>query len=423
MQGEDMPAPSRTDALKIIEALKNGTPPPPPLARYLHVGRARWLDGMTWYLDAAREDELSAVRFIVGDYGSGKTHFLRVTAHLAYERSFVVSEVTLDKDVRLDRFEFVWRKLLENLTFGWSPDHRYGIEHILTRWCAALDSDERVTKELAALDQLSGLDPDFREAMRGYLREWTKNGAHAAGLTPYLQWLKGDSVRPPGVRARIDRASSRAMLRSLLVFLRHLGYSGLVLFLDELELILSQRQSARDASYEVLRQFVDDTENIPSLLILCSLTEQVLHDHQRGIPSYPALSARIGSMLTAFSSRDYRSVTVNLNHLRLERDECFELARRIRDVHAMAHRWQAAKRVPDAVLQDFAERAIQSEEVPTPRFLVQLTVTVLESAQQNQDVPLEDLIPSDATVIRTIRAAERERYVPSGASDDDLHTA
>ncbi len=414
---------SRRDALKIIEALKHGTPPPPPLARFLHVGRARWLDGMTWYLDAAREDELSAVRFIVGDYGSGKTHFLRVTAHLAYERSFVVSEVALNKDVRLDRFDLVWRKLLENLTVGWSPDDRSGIEHILTRWCAGVDSGERLTEELAALDHLTGLDPDFRQAMRGYLHEWMTYGADTAGLTPYLQWLKGDSIRPPGVRARIDRACSRAMLRSLLVFLRHLGYSGLVLFLDELELLLTQSQSARNGSYEVLRQFIDDTESIPSLVMLCSLTEQALQDHQRGIPSYPALSQRIGGMLTGFSSRDYRSVTVNLNRLPLEPHEFFELAQRIRDVHAVAHRWEAAERVPDEVLRSFADRASQSPEVAAPRYLVQLTVTVLESAQQNQDVPLADLIPSDATVVSTIRAAERERYVPWGASHDDFHTA
>lgn len=415
MQGEDMPAPSRTDALKIIEALKNGTPPPPPLARYLHVGRARWLDGMTWYLDAAREDELSAVRFIVGDYGSGKTHFLRVTAHLAYERSFVVAEVTLDKDVRLDRFDSVWRKMLESLTAGWSSDDRAGIEPILMRWCADVQTGERLAEELAALDGLTALDPDFRQAMRGYLHEWMTSGTGTAGHIPYLQWLKGDSIRPPGVRVRIDRASSRAMLRSLVVFLRHLGYSGLVLFLDELELILSQRQSARDVSYEVLRQFIDNTEGVPNLVVLCSLTDSMLGDHQRGIPSYPALHQRIGSMLTEFSSHDYRSVTINLNRLPLEFQELFELANRIRKVHEIAHRWQAAERVPDAVLKGFAERARRSVEVPAPRFLVQLTVTVLESAQQNPDTPLEELMPSDDAVINTIQEAERDRYVPWGA--------
>lgn len=412
-----MQALSRTDALKIINALKKGTPPPPPLARYLHVGRERWLDGMAWYLDAAREDELSAVRFIVGDYGSGKTHFLRVTAHLAYERSFVVSEVALDKDVRLDRFDTVWRKILESLTAGWSSDDQSGIEQILMRWCTEVETGERLAAELAALDHLTRLDPDFRQAMRGYLHECMTDGTGTPGHTPYLQWLKGDAIRPPGVRARIDRASSRAMLRSLVLFFRHLGYSGLVLFLDELELLLYQNQTARDGSYEVLRQFIDDTESIPNLVMLCSLTEPVLKNHQRGIPSYPALHQRIGGMLneTEFSSRDYRSVTVNLNRLPLGSQELFELAKRIRNVHALAHRWQAAERVPDAVLQGFAERASRSVEVPTPRFLVQLAVTVLESAQQNPDIPLEELMPSDAAVISTIRVAERDRYVPWGA--------
>ena len=411
---------SRKECLEIIHALKSGTPPAPRLARILHVGRKRWLDGMDWYLDAAAEDELSAVRFIVGDYGSGKTHFLRVTAQLAYERSFVVSEVTLDKDVRLDRFEIVWRQLLENLSVAGSEGGRFGIEDILSRWCEGIQTGDRLVEELEALDRLVGLDPDFRQAMRGYLHEWLTYGASTAGLIPYLQWLKGDPVRPPGVRARIDRVSARAMLRSLVLFLRHLKFRGLVLFLDELELLLNQRPSVRDNSYEVLRQFIDDADSIPSMIILCSLTEQMLHDHHRGIPSYPALYQRIGGMLMGFSSRDYRSVTINLNRLPLGRDDLFELAQRIRAVHGIAYRWKPADRITDEILQRLADRASRNTEVAAPRYLVQVVVSLLEAAEQNRDTPAEELIPSDGMVVTMVREAERRRYVRWDAPDGKL---
>jgi len=330
---------SRRECIEIIHALKNGSPPAPRLARFLHVGYKRWLDGMDWYLEAAAADELSAVRFIVGDYGSGKTHFLRVTAQMAYDRSFAVSEVTLDKDVRLDRFELVWRKILENLSVASADGVESGVESILRHWCQSVAFEDRVTEELAALDNLVGLDPDFRQALRGFLHEWMIYGAGSSVLTSYLQWLKGDPIRPPGVRTRIDRASARAMLRSLVIFLRHLGYNGLVLFLDELELVLNQNRAVRDRSYEILRQFIDDVDSIPSMIILCSLTKQVIRDNSKGIPSYPALYQRIGGML-GFDDRDYRALTINLDYLPLDRSDLVELARRIRSVHAKAFGWE-----------------------------------------------------------------------------------
>lgn len=49
----------RRDALEIINALKAGTPPPVRLLHHLHVGRERWLEGMAWFLDAAKNADLS----------------------------------------------------------------------------------------------------------------------------------------------------------------------------------------------------------------------------------------------------------------------------------------------------------------------------------------------------------------------------
>src|SRR5439155_21108713 len=93
-----------SDADQIIQHLKNGNPPPIRLMPHLHVGRERWLDGMGWYLDKAADSQLSAVRIVAGDYGDGKTHFLRMTSYLALQRNFVACEVTLTSDVRLDHF-------------------------------------------------------------------------------------------------------------------------------------------------------------------------------------------------------------------------------------------------------------------------------------------------------------------------------
>ena len=102
---------SQRDAIRIIGCLRNGTPPPIDLISHTHVGQERWLEGMCWYLDRVRDIDLSTVRFIKGEYGSGKTHFIRMTAHHALQRRLVISELMLSPEIRLDRFQTVWREL------------------------------------------------------------------------------------------------------------------------------------------------------------------------------------------------------------------------------------------------------------------------------------------------------------------------
>jgi len=145
---------------------------------------------------------------------------------------------------------------MSNLATPESDGEREGIEAILNRWCERVaQSPEQLQRALVELERIPKLDPDFRQALRGYLRAWLEEGDRDS----YLQWFKGDPIKPKGVRVRIDRTNARTMLRSLVQFFKHLGYSGLVLFLDELELIMRQRRRVRDASYEILRQFIDDT--------------------------------------------------------------------------------------------------------------------------------------------------------------------
>ena len=399
---------SRRDAIKIVQGIKEGTPPPARLVHHLHVGRERWLEGMVWYLDAAKDDDLSAVRFVIGEYGSGKTHFLRMTAHMALERRFVVCEITLSRELRLDRFETVWRRMMENLATPESDREREGIEAILNRWCEQVaQSPEQFQQALGELDQIPLLDPDFRQALRGYLRAWFEEGDR----DPYLQWLKGDSIKPKGVRVGIDRANARAMLRSLIQFFKHLGYSGLILFIDEVELIMEQRHFVRDASYDVLRQFIDDSDNLSNFLLLCSATPQMCSNDQKGFPSYPALWQRLGGMLGGISG-DYRAIMVNLDEIPLSDHDLVELAKRLRTIHSVAYAWDVEEIVPD----EFLSRLIQAEKQQTgefslPRLVVQATISLLEAKQQNPEQDLESLLPDALRrAIEHIRQQMRRPY-------------
>jgi hypothetical protein len=298
--------------------------------------------------------------------------------------------------------------MMETLATPESEGEPEGIEALLNRWCErSAQSPEELQQAMVKLGQIPQLDPDFRQALRGYLRAWFEDGDRDS----YLQWFKGDPIKPKGVRIRIDRTNARTMLRSLIQFLKHLGYSGLVLFLDELELIREeQNRRVRDASYDVLRQFIDDADNLQNFLLLCSATPIMCDDDQKGFPSYDALWQRLGGLLGGVKG-DYRANMVNLDEAPLSDDELLELAKRLRTIYTRA--WDVEEQiVPDEFLRRLVQvMKQQAPEMPFPRLVVQTTVSLLEAKQQNPEKDLEDLLPGiiqDA--MKRIRQQERDRY-------------
>lgn len=363
---------------------------------------------MQWFLEQAAKHDLSVARFVVGDYGSGKTHFLRMTAKKALDGKFAYAEVTINRDIRLDRFETVWQIMMEKLQARDSSDSPEGIEGMLDAWWNKIVQDGCYPDILQRVAEIP--NTNFREAIKQYLQGRAQGQDDS--VRPYVLWLKGARTKPRGIGASIDRLMAREMLRSLIVLLKLMGYSGLVLFLDELELMVTQSPQIRNSSYEALRQLVDGTDNVPSFLVLCSLTEQLISDDLKGFPSYPALWQRVRGSL-AFRDRDYRSLMINLNHIPLTDGEIEQLAFRIRDIYSTGYGEEAVRQVAPEYLKVIVQEACAQEEVPVPRYVVQAVVAFLEAVEQNPNIAPNDLMPDKAEIVQQIRQQDANRFTPN----------
>ena len=82
-----------------VEALRAGVVPRLGI-RHVQVGRAREVEGSVRDITRIAEGG-SAVRFIIGDFGSGKTFFLNLARTVAAERKLVVMHADLTPDRRL----------------------------------------------------------------------------------------------------------------------------------------------------------------------------------------------------------------------------------------------------------------------------------------------------------------------------------
>ena len=145
-----------------------------------------------------------------------------------------------------------------------------------------------------------------------------------------LGWLRGEKVplrdlRPALVYSRIGRHNARSMLLSLARVLQQTGYGGLVLHLDYTRLAESRRpplpertgfyytKAATLDAYELVRQLIDDTDDLHGVLVVAMLPPELLTDETRGLSAYSALQLRVADEV-----RDRRRVNPFAALVRLE---------------------------------------------------------------------------------------------------------
>jgi hypothetical protein len=159
------------------------------------------------------------------------------------------------------------------------------------------------------LRRSDALAKDFRWAMF-----WLcESEAHLQGspedVSAILDWLRGDlrlvsALKQYLIFRRIGRHNARSMLTSLGGWTRLAGRAGLVLVLDLRQLGISRRSNvAPDTNYytlagamdcyEVLRQLIDDTDDLQGVLCLVVSNPSLFDDERRGVKVYKALYERV----------------------------------------------------------------------------------------------------------------------------------
>ncbi len=132
-------------------------------------------------------------------------------------------------------------------------------------------------------------------------------------VSPFLsnavkEWLRGElrlisALREALIFQKVARHNARHMLFSLAHWLKLIGKSGLVLSLDISRYLMSRPRDPADSfyysapatldAYEVLRQFIDGTDEMESCFIAVVASREFLTDERRGLNRYDALKLRI----------------------------------------------------------------------------------------------------------------------------------
>lgn len=152
---------------------------------------------------------------------------------------------------------------------------------------------------------------EFRIAMLRLCQAALRTGQVAdAEHTAVLDWLRGDlrqisALRSALIFRRIARHNARQLLFSLSHWLAANGRAGLLLELDIRRLSHARRPPPDQRSghyytkttvldaYEVLRQLVDNTDELSHCCVVVVASPEFVTDPHRGIDAYQALKLRI----------------------------------------------------------------------------------------------------------------------------------
>jgi hypothetical protein len=308
--------------------LRGGKPPlDVKLASEMTIGRDLWLDHfVNHYLTNYIAYGGSKVKFLVGNEGTGKTHMLYNIQYeaekLGYASVFISARIS---EYRLNDMPNLYREIASKID----------VDQIVKGLCATvlrqLGYEKEINKSNGDLINLlmeeglnrSAAEREVRKAIWTVTRNIDFGSSFATFVNNVVtdtlvnkkhskveiafKWITGQRLdryekQSTGLFETLQRSNSKSWFNSLIKTLNVAGITGLIVLLDDIEVITERTSmsnrflyttTATKDTYELFRQIIDDCEALQGLLFIMAGRRCVLEDHHRGFRSYEALWMRI----------------------------------------------------------------------------------------------------------------------------------
>ena len=311
---------SQNVARKIIEIVGGQGNPPEYGFQYFTAGLDTYLNTIEEeYLKSFIRDGGSVFKMVVGIYGGGKTHFLYNIRELAWKYDYVTSYIILSPEhTPFHKLEEVYKEIVANLVYSQTPEellsgYDRGIEAVIKKWynekyheISTKLSGEDLKKELNTY--ASSLGPYESTSFRNAVKEAfiALSEKRDEDFTLIIQWLKGEKpyksmLKDFKIFEKIDKSTAFKMIRSLVQWIQEIGYSGVVVLMDEAEQTPSMSSKKKSLHLNNLRELIDECghSNFKSTMWFYAVPDENFFEAIRGSQTYTALKQRIDTVFDA----------------------------------------------------------------------------------------------------------------------------
>jgi len=296
------------DIIDMIEKMAQNGHAPEEGCVLFGIGNEKNIDIISkTYLEGAFKRGSSAEKFIVGPFGSGKTHFINQLCEVARSKNCFSSKVSLTRNIDVTSNYFIYKEIVREIR---SPeDSRRGVKALMD---SCLDSIEKMTndqtkdpsdaKELLRL-YIDSLDQeDFESDVFGRVIKKGYDALLKGDLETYdvaCRWIGGEFndkriAKLLDIQAypkpELNLIASRVNL-SLYQFIKKSNYTGTVIAFDEAEQGFEISKKKQSTLYSLMQSDINAINKLRdgSALILYAIVPAI----KEGMMNFPALQQRI----------------------------------------------------------------------------------------------------------------------------------
>lgn len=393
-------------ARKIIETVGGQGIPPEFGFQYFTVGLDDYLKTIeNEYLSSFIREGGSSFKLVIGNYGSGKTHFLYCIRALAWKYNFVVSYVVLSPEHSpFYALERIYKEIVANLAYPQGSEelikgYKRGIESLIRLWYlnkynelkekTEKSSEGSIWEGLINYASSLGLyeSTSFRNAMKEAFLSTAEKRYDDLSLV--VQWLKGenppkDLIKRYGIFERIDKSTAFKMIRSLAQWIRDIGFSGIVVLFDEAEQIPSMSSKQAGLLLNNLRELIDECgqDNFKNTMWFYAIPDENFLEGRTLV--YEALRQRTA---TVFNSKlNPTGVKIYLEKIPSESIENLkEIGRRLAKIYEVAYGIKFNEHDLETTLEEISQAVYEKKfEVGYKRLFVQSIVKAFHIMRQTR---------------------------------------
>lgn len=403
----------------LINSLGAGVVPRVGL-EHIAVGRQQELGSLLQNLNDIAEG-VAAFRFVIGNYGSGKSFLLQLVRSHAIEQGFVVADADLSSERRLagtnNEGLATYRELMSRLATKTRPNGG-ALVSILEGWINKIQQE--VAKETGMRPNDEGFDDkveqkirevveyiqdlvhgfDFGTVVIAYWRGYRSDDDTLKGAA--LRWLRGEfstkieAKAALGVRVIIDDDSWYDYIKLLAKFVAEIGYKGFIILLDEaVNLYQISTTVTREKNYNRLLGIFNDVMQCKAehLGVIVGGTTKFLEDPNRGLFADQAWRRRTkeSRFATQAGIQENLGPVIRLNPLTEE--EIRTLLLTLAEIHALNFGYEQTFTTSN--LKEFIKEIVErlgAEALLTPGEIVRDFISVLNILYQNPKISFSELI-------------------------------
>ncbi len=389
----------KNETSKTLNALRMGVIPN-ILLQELMVGRESELEEFDHLFHGIKQDGCSSVKFIKGEYGTGKSFLLQLLKQKALAEGFVVATIPITGGFNLSKFDSFYVEVMAHLESESSTVHKgTSFEEIFENWIKSIKKEKAMMGAMqditSVIATLNAFNTAFSLVLLTYIRAKISNNEELAKIA--AAWIKGDKnvsyelKKQLNVKGSVDIENAVSIFRGFAAMLGLMGYSGLIILVDELELIMNNRSDTRMKSYANIRYMMDacGTGEFEKCGFVFAGTQELFQNDEKGFKSYAALNQRIGSLIPhgKHEVRNLRQPIVTLKAI--EPIQFLEMTDKIMALH-LEH-YQYTTQVEAQSLHHLAfiecEKMSKGEPITIRNFIKKL-LEILDLMEKRPDLPI-----------------------------------